>query len=401
MKVLVVIFEQLVPLSGGGTPRIFNISRSLVRKGHEVYVASSIGVEKRDAVKSIGCRDLLPLRNVRRTSPRKLLKYMWVHPLNIFAVANYARKINPDMIISHNSIAGFSALLARRLTKNCSTVLDLTDLLFEYLEDYQAGYWMKSVEILGRAMERKTNKESDRIVTISNSMRDILKGYGLNEKKVEVVSDGVDTDIFKPVDARDLRSKYGRSAETIVIFQGVIDPQDKPDLILDASKIVLKKHPRTLFWIIGNGTAVPGLKKKISRSGLLDKFYFSGWVSQTELARYICASDIGLVILPNTLSARGRVTLKEFEYWACGIPVVASRLPALEEVIGEGETGLFYEPNSFQSLAKRIIELVENKNERERMGKRGREVVKERFEWQKLADEFVELCEDFKMSQGL
>ena len=48
LKVLVIIFEQLVPLSGGGTPEILNISRSVVRKGHEVYVASWIGVEKRE-----------------------------------------------------------------------------------------------------------------------------------------------------------------------------------------------------------------------------------------------------------------------------------------------------------------------------------------------------------------
>jgi glycosyltransferase involved in cell wall biosynthesis len=397
LKVLVSIFEELVPLSGGGTPRIFNVVRAFVRKGHQVYVAAAISKNKEEAIKELGCADFLPLLKVSRLDAKKMTKYLYAHPQNILEVIRCSRRIRPKMIVSHNSIAGFSALLVKRFTGYPMTVLDLTDLLFQYLEDYDRnGGLMRLIQIGGGSLEKKTILDSDKIITISNSMRNILKGYGVNEEKVEVICDGVDTDIFKPVDAGDLRNKYGRNAEAIIVFQGVIDPQDKPDLILDASKIVLKKHPRTSFWIIGDGTAVPGLKEKVSHSGLMNKFYFSGWVSQSELARYISASDIGLVILPNTLSARGRVTLKEFEYWACGIPVVVPRLPALEEVVKEEETGLFYEPNSFQSLAKRIIELIENKNNRERLGEKGRAIVKERFEWGKLADEFVKRCENFE-----
>ena len=397
MKVLVNIFEELVPLSGGGTPRISNIIRAFVKKGHQVYVAAAIGKRKEDAIEELGCAGFLPLLGVSRLDAKKMTKYLYAHPQNILRVIRYSRRIRPEMIVSHNSIAGFGALLVRRFTPNTVTVLDLTDLLFQYLESYDgSGGLMRLIQIGGGSLEKRTILGSDKIITISNSMRNTLKDYGVSQERVEVVCDGVDTDIFKPVDARDLRDKYARNSETIIIFQGVIDPQDEPDLILDASKIVLKKHPRTSFWIIGDGTAVPGLKEKISGSGLGNKFYFSGWVTQAELARHICASDIGLVILPNTLSARGRVTLKEFEYWACGIPVVAPRLPALEEVVEEGETGLFYEPDSSQSLAKRIMELIENKSETERMGEKGRAIVKERFEWKELANEFVKRCEDFE-----
>ena len=119
---------------------------------------------------------------------------------------------------------------------------------------------------------------------------------------------------------------------------------------------------------------------------------------QEELARYISASDIGLVILPDILSARGRVTLKEFEYWACGIPVIAPRLPALEEVIEERETGFFYQPGDFKSLAEKIKLLIENKDIRKKMGQRGMELAKDKFEWQKLAEYYVKLCEDFERS---
>jgi len=229
-------------------------------------------------------------------------------------------------------------------------------------------------------------------------MRNTLLSYGARPENVEVVCDGVDTKIFKPTYEDELRNKFGRSAENVVIFQGVIDPQDNPEIILHAAREVLKKYHRTMFWIIGDGAAVPTLKQKVAQDNLIEHFYFSGWVRQEEVAKYISASDIGLVILPDSLSARGRVTLKEFEYWACGVPVVAAQLPALEEVVEEKKTGFFYQPGDSRDLARKIMFLIENKDIRKKMGQTGMERVREKFEWQKLTNHYVEICEDFKRS---
>jgi len=398
LRVLVTIFEELVPVSGGGTPRISNIIKALVRREHEVYVASSIGVRKEDAIDQMGCVDLVPLLKVSRLSSNKMVKYLYAHPLNIWRVVKYARKIKPDLIISHNTIAGFAALLAKGSRKECLVILDLTDLLFEYLEDYHSGRWLRLVQLEGKRLERKTIRESDKIVTVSNSMRDILLTYGAKLENIEVICDGVDTKIFKRTNEEELRNKFGKSAENVIIFQGVIDPQDNPEIILDAAREVLKKYHRTMFWIIGDGTAVSSLKQKVAQDNLTEHFYFSGWVKQEKVARYISASDIGLVILPDSLSARGRVTLKEFEYWACGVPIIAPQLPALEEVVEEGKTGFFYQPSEFKDLAQKIILLIENKDLRKKMGQRGMEVVKEKFEWQKLTNHYVKICEDFERS---
>ena len=395
MRVLVTIFEELVPLSGGGTPRISNLIKALVRKGHQVYVASSIGVRREDAIDRMRCVDLVPLLRVSRLSSNKMIRYLYAHPLNIWRVARYARKVKPDLIISHNSIAGFAALLAKRSRKECFIILDLTDLLFEYLEDYHFGGWMRLVRLLGKRLERKTIRESDKIITISHSMKSILLSYGARPENVEVICDGVDTKIFERSDEGKLRSECGKDAEDIVIFQGVIDPQDNPQVIIDTAREVVRKHSRTMFWIIGDGTALPALRQRATEDQLAEHFYFSGWVKQEEVARYISASDIGLVILPDSLSARGRVTLKEFEYWACSVPVIAPRLPALEEVVEEGNTGFFYQPGDFKSLAQKIMILIENKEMRKKMGQRGMESVKDRFEWQKLANRYVKICEDF------
>lgn len=396
MKVLVIIFEELVPISGGGTPRITHIIKSFVRKGHNVYVAAALGVNKKQAIEELGCTDIVPLINVSRLSRKKMMKYMYAHPLNILKVLLNILKIKPDIIISHNSIAGFSARLAKLIGMKAVTVLNFTDLLFEYLDSYSTSLLMRTVQFFGRKMEENSILKSDKIITISNSMKKILETYGCSPENIEIVSDGVDTSVFKPLETPFLREKYAHGVSTIVNFQGVIDPQDDPEIVIEAARKVLKTKPDTMFWIIGDGTAIPLMKQKVAEYNLEEKFYFSGWVRQKQMPEYISASDIGLVVLPDIISARGRVTLKEFEYWACGVPAIVPRLPALEEVVEEGQTGIFYQPSNIDDLVQKILFLIENNDIRKRLGQNGLKMVREKYEWKTLADKIVSFCEKFK-----
>jgi glycosyltransferase involved in cell wall biosynthesis len=395
LKALVVIFEELVPISGGGTPRTFNIVRSLVERGHEVYVAASFGVDETQALRELGAAGLLSLAGVSRMDPAKMRKYALAYPLNILNVAAYAWRLGPDLILTHNTAAGFAALLGKLLRPRTVTVLDLTDLLFEYLDDYQ-GSWLKLAASGGRWMERTSVRRSDRIITISQAMRQILvRDYGARPDRVDIVHDGVDTNVFRYQAAADLRAAHAPDAGHVLIFHGVIDPQDGPELLVEAAPAILARHPRTRFWMVGDGTAVPDLKARTEAAGLASHFYFSGWVAQADVARYISASDLGLVILPDVLSARGRVTLKEFEYWACGVPAVLPRLPALQEVVGDEAASLFYTPGDAADLAARVNSLLADEERRLEMGRLGQQRVAEQFEWRALTGEIARLCEAY------
>ncbi|MFQ5885923.1 MAG: glycosyltransferase, partial [Anaerolineae bacterium] len=211
MRVLVTIFEKLVPISGGGTPRISNVIKAFVARGHEVYVASSIAVSREEAIDRYGCAHWLPIQGVSRLGRWKMPKYMVAFAPNILRVTNYARQLKPDLIVSHNSIAGYSALLAKGFHPQTLTLLDLTDLLFEYLEDYRSR-WLRAILGVGRRMERTTIRGSDKIITISQAMKGIACQFGARPQDVDVVPDGVDTDIFRRVNGDDLRQKYAPGA---------------------------------------------------------------------------------------------------------------------------------------------------------------------------------------------
>ncbi len=400
MKVLVSIFEQLVPVSGGGTPRTDSIIRSFVERGHEVYVACSVGVPRSEAQHALGCEDLLALMGVSRMDPKKMKKYMAVYPWNIARTVAYAARIRPDLYVSHNTVAGFAAVTARRLTGHGLAVLDLTDLLFEYLEEYRSPLVRMALTI-GRRLETAAMQQSDRVITISRSMQNILhERYGVEDSRMAVIHDGVDTGVFHSIDGRSLRHALAPQADHVCIFHGVIDPQDGPELLVEAAPLVLQRFPRTVFWIVGDGTAVPMLKSRAQEQGLADRFHFAGWVPQMDVTRYISASDVGLVVLPDILSARGRVTLKEFEYWACGVPAVLPRLPALTEVVPDGAASQFYRPGDAHDLAAKICFFLEDDQRRRQMGERGHRLVHEQFEWQRLTDQLATLCEEYVGQSG-
>ncbi len=395
MRVLVTIFEKLLPISGGGTPRISSLVKALVARGHDVHVASSIAVAKGKAIEQFDCQGWVSLQGVNRLGRWKMAKYTAAYPYNIMRVAATVGRLRPDLVVSHNSIAGYAALLGKRFSPATLTVLDLTDLLFEYLGDYSKGGWLRAVMGVGRRLENRAVRGSDRIVTISEAMKDIAVQYGAAPDRIDVVPDGVDTSIFRRVDGSAVREAHAPRASHVLIFHGAIDPQDDPGLLVEAARLVLSEHQGTRFWLVGDGSAVPDLKRKVAQYSLDSSFFFSGWVDQREIPAYISASDIGLVVLPDVLSARGRVTLKEFEYWACGVPAILPRLPALQEVADEGETALFFRPGDADDLAAKIIRLLEDRELRERLGERGLARVKDRFEWSKLAHEFVHLCEQY------
>jgi len=98
------------------------------------------------------------------------------------------------------------------------------------------------------------------------------------------------------------------------------------------------------------------------------------------------------------LSARGRVTLKEFEYWACGIAAILPRLPALQEVVGDEDASLFYTPGDASDFAARVNELLADDERRREMGRVGQQRVAQQFEWRVLTGEIARLCEGYVSS---
>ena len=401
MDVFVVIFEQLLPISGGGTPRFRKLIDVFIERGHDVSVAAAFNIDIKEALNILKCNRILRLRDVR-FAENKISKYLFFSPLNISNVIKEAMRIKPDIIISNNYLAGLAGLLAKKIT-GCLSIINIGDLLFEYIPFYiENNLLTQYLFNIGRKLENKILRDSDKIIAISNYMKQILIQRGAKKENIDIIYDGVDIDLFKTNmnEAKKIREKYAKGAENVVLFHGVISPQDRLEIIANAAVDVLKKYPSTSFWIVGAGSAIPKIREIIKTKGIDNHFFFSGWIPHEVVPSFISACDVGLVILPNDISAKTKVTLKTFEYWACEKPIVISDLYAPREVVLPWKTGLFYRPEDPEDLAEKVCILLEDKNLCRKMGRAGREIVEKKFNWSLLTTKIVKTCEDLYFTRS-
>jgi len=201
-------------------------------------------------------------------------------------------------------------------------------------------------------------------------------------KNIDVVYDGVDSSIFKPYNM-DKKDSF------VMVYEGGMDLQDGLDILIPAAVKIVEKIPNAEFLMVGDGKVVPKIKQEIKRFGLERNFVFTGWVRYEDVAKHISRADMGLVILPDTISARTRVTLKTFEYWACGKPIIAPRLEALTEIIDE-KNGVLYHPENPESLANSVIKIYEDHELRWRLEMQSLKEAK-KYEWSKLGDDIASI----------
>jgi glycosyltransferase involved in cell wall biosynthesis len=380
MNILVMVHDMVVPNRGGGAPRTEAAAKALRDAGHNVFVMAPFGVPAAEATKALGGCRAIPTHHVDRNDRRKFQKHALYLPVLTAKTIIYGKKHRIDMIFVHDSVYGASAMLAAKVL-GIPFVLDATDLVSEYIKERKEGGMLRKLLSTGELM---VIRSAEKVITVSEEMKSVLKRMGA--RRVEVVYDGVDFSAFHKCPP-----KYRKKGKITFIHQGGMDPQDGLSILVPAAERVIKEVPNAMFWLVGAGSVVPELKRAAAARGIEDHFMFSGWVPFREVTRYISDADVGLVILPDILSARIRVTLKTFEYWACGKPIIAAKLPALEEVI-DRESGLFYRPDDAQDLAKKMIRMAKDKRLREDIASSGERAVR-KFEWKNLGRQIAEKCE--------
>jgi glycosyltransferase involved in cell wall biosynthesis len=137
---------------------------------------------------------------------------------------------------------------------------------------------------------------------------------------------------------------------------------------------VMKKFPQAKLVIAGNGTERAFLEGLRSQLGLSDKVVFLGRKTPGEIRTFL--REISLFVLASNWEGFG---LAAVEAMASGIPVVATRVGGLLEIVEEGKTGFLVPPDEPLALAHRIICLLKNRDLRVEMGRAGRKRVETLF----------------------
>ncbi|MBA3533666.1 MAG: glycosyltransferase [Ardenticatenales bacterium] len=226
--------------------------------------------------------------------------------------------------------------------------------------------------------------------------------YGADPRKMKIVPCGVDLSLFRPIPQAEAREELGIPADKkLVTFVGRIEPLKGVDTLLHAIALLVERRPewreRLILAIVGGSAEddiesmtaeMRRLRELRSELGIRDVVTFFGAQGQETLPYFYAAAES--VVMPSHYESFGMVAL---EATASGTPVIASEVGGLTYTIRDGENGFLIPPKRPDLLANKMIELLENRALRARMGREGSERAI-RFGWPTIADSILTVIKE-------
>lgn len=197
--------------------------------------------------------------------------------------------------------------------------------------------------------------------------------------KITIVHCGVDPAAY--------RHDPGGSGKRVA-FVGRLDPVKGALLLIEAMAEVLKAHPDATLTLAGDGPARAGAEARAKALGIDAAIHFAGFMTQGQVADLLAQSD--MLVLPSFAEGLPVVYM---EALASGIPVVASRVAGVQELVEDGVTGYAVPPGDVATLANRMIRLMDDPATARAMGEAGRKAVEAGFD---IRHEGTRLAELFR-----
>jgi glycosyltransferase involved in cell wall biosynthesis len=242
------------------------------------------------------------------------------------------------------------------------------------------------------ALERRTHRTADHVISTNDSYRDIaIRRSGKRPEDVTVVRTGPDPDKLKrgPEDP-ELR----RGRRFLAAYIGVMGPQDGVDIVVRAADIVVHEMGRDdiAFTLIGKGDCfdqLVALRDELKLNGHVE---FTGRAPDELVKQVMSVADIGLSPDPKNPLNDVSTMNKTMEYMSFELPVVAfdlreTRVSAADAAVYVTPTGTA--DQDVRDYAKTIVDLIDDADGRERMGKLGRALVEEKLAWSNSARAYL------------
>ena len=223
----------------------------------------------------------------------------------------------------------------------------------------------------------------DRVVATSEYLAQETKKYLKRPVQIDVVPWGVDLDMFPFVD------KKNRNGETVTLgFAKRLHILSGPDILLKSFKYARDRcGQKLLLKIAGCGPMESELKREAIQMGMSNSIQWVGWLKTTkELHDFYHSLDI--FVMPSRRESFG---VSAVEASASGLPVIASRIGGIPEIVINGDTGLLVDPDDVEGFGKAIISLVKNEDLRMEMGLMGRMRAESKFDWKVSLSSMIDI----------
>ncbi len=379
MKVLQ-LTQRFPPAFGGVEDHVNRLARGLGQAGIEVEVATTDLLRDIPLQRIDGALGSFPFR-VRRFRAHKFLDIP--HGLGIAAPAMAWEALSSRADLLHAHAYGFFPTWAGGL----GGLLNRSAVVITPHSD--AGGSSVTKRWFDRVVPVFTLRRATRVIALTRREAAFLETLGVHKDRIAVIPNGIDVGEFAGID-----TDRPSSGTATALYVGRIYPRQKGlETLLRALALL---HPDELrLRIVGEDWDGADTLRALGRKlGLLHRVEFVGRVPRDALIREYARAD--LLVLPSLFEPFGIVLL---EAMAAGLPVVASRVGGIPDVVEDDETGLLVDPSDPEALAGALRALASNPARRRTMGLRGRERAAA-YSWDSLIPKVMRVYEEALQERG-
>ncbi|MCW3979870.1 MAG: glycosyltransferase family 4 protein [Candidatus Bathyarchaeota archaeon] len=380
MRICLLSWEFPPRIVGGIARHVFGLAKALAKDGNEVGVVTLDfpGVPIREEIEGFKV-----YRSKTEVGHPNFLT--WAFLFNHFLekdLANAHKDLDFDIIHIHDWLVapagiGFKSFLAKPLVCTMHST-----------EHGRSGLHSPDSHMID-GMEWWACYEANRIIVTSNSMKGEVCGhFDLLGEKVDVIANGIELEKYSvDVDRWAVRRRFGvGDHEKLVLFVGRLVPQKGIEYLIRAVPRISRRFPEAKFLIVGEGWMRSHLEWLADQSGERWRINFTGFIPDQDLTALTKSADV--MVVPSVYEPFGIVAL---EGMAAGIPVVASQVGGLAEVIEHDRTGVYIHSRNPESIGWGVDRVLSDPGYRDWLVKNANETVRTKFSWEAVAKHTTEV----------
>ncbi|MGA8764505.1 MAG: glycosyltransferase family 4 protein [Candidatus Sulfotelmatobacter sp.] len=408
MKILYVS-QYFPPEMGAPAARVDELSRHWASAGHEVTVLTGfpnhptgvIPAEYRGKFRRLVVREqangvevvrtwLLPFPN--RKAHERMLNY---GSFSASAASTGLFLSRPDVVIASSPqlLVGLSGWWLSGW-KRVPFVFEVRDL---WPESLAAVGMDTSNSMLHRGLTKISGllyRHADRVVVVTPASADYLAEHRqVPREKLSVIENGVETELFAPYAATDLRRELGAEGKFVVSYIGTIGMAHGLETIVAAAAQLQDSNPRVLFLIVGEGAEKENIMA-LAKARRLRNLQFIPQQPRARIPDYICASDACMVLLKKAELFKTVIPTKMLEFMSCARPVILGVDGHARRTLEEAKGGVAIEPGNCAALMDAICRLASNREEGGKLGRNGREYIIRKLSRRHKAEKYVLMLEE-------
>ena len=378
MKILMLTWEYPPRVVGGISRVVYDLSRTLLKDGHDVTVVTykdgdAPYFEDDKGVKVHRVDNFM-------INPNNFIDWIMQMNFNMIAKANeiIAKEGNFDVIHAHDWLVAYAA----KTLKN-SYNIPIVSTIHATEAGRNSGIHDETQRYINDT-EWMLTYESSEVIVNSNYMKgELQRLFGLPYEKINVVPNGVNLSLFNGVE-RDynFRRRYAMDNEKIILFMGRLVYEKGIQHLIAAMPKILSGYHDTKLVICGKGGMLEELQQQVRQMGIENKVYFAGYMQGKDVQKMYKAADIS--VFPSTYEPFGIVAL---EAMLSENPVVVSDIGGLNEIVEHRVNGMKSYCGNPNSIADSILELLYDHKLCADITKRAKNKVRNDYNWSKIAQD--------------